>query len=406
MGQGGRLGARRLVAGLCLLGALAVGSPAAAARAEPEAQAAVIGGEATSIQAFPSLTYIQARGKDDRGFSCTGTVIAPRVVLTAAHCVENLDAGGFVAVTDYRLATGFANPVEAKAAKQVRQVSATHVFPEFDPGTLWGDAAILILASPTGAPPIALATGSDSALFEGGARVLLAGWGLLGGGASAPPKWLRTAETTVQSPRTCEHQTRRFYPPYSAEFQLCTRNPPTLATGTCFGDSGGPAIVQRPDASQVEIGITSTGGPGCNPRMPDVFTRTDRLSAWTSAWIAATEAGAPAPTLPRARIPRLAMGSARGFAGSALAGSFGRRFLRARAVEAGCVRIARARVGCDLQWEYGPSIFFGTIAVFYASRRNAVVWDSRLRIRSVNAHCVFSSGHPFRCPVRAERRLR
>ena len=387
---------------LAMLATAAIGPRAASAA--PEAKAAIVGGEAASVLAFPSLTYIQATDSDDRSFACTGTVIAPRVVLTAAHCVENLEAGGYTPASDYAIAAGFADPREAGDANEVLRVSGTHVFPEFDPNTLWGDAAILVLATPTAATPIALAAATDSALFEGGARVLLAGWGLTGGGSSSPPPWLRTATTAVQDPGTCKRRTHGFYRPYSAAFQLCTIDPPTLAAGTCFGDSGGPAIARRPDGSPVEIGITSAGGPGCNPRFPDIFTRADRLSTWALEWVASIEAGARPPALPRARVPQLAKRTAEEFVENTLTGAFGRRFLRARFLRAGCGHTDRAKVRCSLIWRYGPNLFSGTVTVFYASRRNAVIWDSRFRISSVNAHCRLLGSHPQRCPVQTRRR--
>ncbi|HEY4778609.1 MAG TPA: serine protease, partial [Solirubrobacterales bacterium] len=352
-----RLGAPRgrRLALACLLGATLAGllAPGAAA-ADPGAQASIIGGEPAAIPAFPSLAYIQGQTGPHQGFACSGTVISPRVILTAAHCVEDLDVGGYTPASDYGVATGFADPREAKAAKAVLRVASTHVFPEFDPSTLHGDAGILVLSTPTTAPPISLATATDSALYEGGARVLLAGWGLTGGDASMPPKRLRSAATVVQDPHTCRQRTQRFYAPYSAAFQVCTLDPPTLATGSCFGDSGGPAIAQRPDGSAVEVGITSTGGPQCNTRVPDIFTRADRVSTWASEWVAATETGAPPPTGPRALVPRLSLESAKAFVAGTLAHAFGKLFLHASYLRANCQRVERERARCGLVWRYGP----------------------------------------------------
>ncbi|HEX5376769.1 MAG TPA: trypsin-like serine protease, partial [Solirubrobacterales bacterium] len=82
--RGGR-GIAALAALCALLSALVV---PAAATASPGAQASIIHGDVASIAEFPSLAFIAARTGKDEGFACTGTVIAPRVVLTAAHCVE------------------------------------------------------------------------------------------------------------------------------------------------------------------------------------------------------------------------------------------------------------------------------------------------------------------------------
>jgi len=371
----------------------------ALAQADLGARASIIGGEVAAIADFPSLAYIGARTDKSSGFACTGTVIAPRVVLTAAHCVENLEAGGYTPADKYAVAAGFSDPREAKAANTVLDVASTHVFPEFDPATLRGDAGILILSTPTSAPPIALANAADGALYESGTKVLLAGWGLTGGGSLSQPRRLRSAATQVQPPEACKQRSRRFYPPYSPASQLCTLNPPTLSTGGCFGDSGGPAIAQRPDGSAVEIGITSTGGPGCNTRFPDIFTRIDRISTWASEWVAATESGAPPPTLPPLRLPPLSTKSAKSFVSATLLDVFKNRFLRAHELSGGCRRVERAKVQCGLVWRYGPSLYYGTVTVFYVSRRDAVVWDSHYRISALNARCWFRSAHPKACPV-------
>src|SRR4051794_539253 len=178
MKRGRRLWWRRTAAlgTLCALSALLVG-PAGATAASPGARTSIIGGDVATIEAFPSLTYIAAETGKNEGFACTGTVISPRVILTAAHCVEDLTVGGFTPPREYTVVTGRGNPRDDDGGN-VLTVGATHVFPRFDPGPAHGDAALLVLSSPTSAPPIALAGAADGSLYAGGAEVLLAGWGL------------------------------------------------------------------------------------------------------------------------------------------------------------------------------------------------------------------------------------
>jgi secreted trypsin-like serine protease len=92
-----------------LTGVLAPGAAPAAA-AVPAAHASIIGGDVAAIADFPSLAFIVAATGKNQGFACTGTVISPRLILTAAHCVEDLDFGGFTPAPDYKVATGRANP--------------------------------------------------------------------------------------------------------------------------------------------------------------------------------------------------------------------------------------------------------------------------------------------------------
>jgi secreted trypsin-like serine protease len=384
----------------CVLWAT-LAAPAAAQGTGGGAHASIIGGKPASIAEFPSLAFVVAGDGKGGGFSCTGTVISPRVILTAAHCVEDLDAGGFVPAKGFTVVTGFANPYQTSPAERFAVVD-THVFPGFHPGNGHGDAGILILAVPTAAPPIALATAADAALYEGGSPVDLAGWGLARFDSSAAPRSLRTTSAVVQKPSSCATRTRRYYPVYSPAVQMCTSDPPALRTGGCYGDSGGPAIARRADGTAVEIGIVSTGGPRCSTKLPNVFTRTDKVSAWASEWIAAVEQGAPPPN-PSPTLPRLGQDEAVSLVGAALVDGFGERFLRGEVLAAGCARVNRAKARCNLAWRTGRTLFYGQVAVFYAVRRDAVVWDSRYRIRSVGYRCRVLGSKPRSCPVRVHR---
>jgi secreted trypsin-like serine protease len=384
---------------LCaLLALLAV--PVGAAAASPTAHASIIGGDVATIDAFPSLTYIAAQTGKDEGFACTGTVIAPRVVLTAAHCVEDLDVGGFTPATDYAVATGRATP-RRDATGSILQVSETHVFPGFDPGNTHGDAALLVLSSPTPAPPIPLAGAADNALYGGGTQVLLAGWGLTKPTAKSAPETLRTTSTVVLNGAACKRQTKSFNPPYSSALEMCTTDPPDHKNGGCFGDSGGPAIAHRADGTPVEIGITSTGGPNCDTRLPNIFTRVDTVSSWAAEWVAAVEAGGPPPSL-KPRLPSLTRESAEGFVGSLLRTELGNLFLRSRGLQGRCGRLNSTRTKCELAWLHGSKVYFADVTVFYVLKNDAVAWDKHFVFRRVSTRC-YTSDHPQSCSYQTKR---
>jgi secreted trypsin-like serine protease len=395
----GNLRGRALVLALACVALAALALPAAAP-AEPTAQTSIVGGRGGSIAEFPFLSFIEAR-EGEHGFACTGTVVAPRVVLTAAHCVENLDRGGLTPATDYALATGVTSPEEAKP-ENVFRVADAHVFPGFDPGTLHGDAGILILDRPTSAPPLALAAAGDAALYEGGATVQLAGWGLTRANAKAGPSGLRTTSMVVQPPAACKAKTRGYYSPFSPAAQMCTLDVPGKKSGGCFGDSGGPTIGQRPDGTLVELGIISTGGDFCSTKRPNVMTRADLVSTWVGEWIAATESGGPRPVFdPQTPFPLMAKPVAEAFAVSTLSDRFGLRFERAERVAGSCRRVSRSRFKCEIAWIAGRFVYGGVVSPFYVRRDNSVVWDSHFLIRWGTLKCLRANGN--RCPIQSKR---
>lgn len=377
---------------------LALLMPATAAAASGDAQASIVGGRGTTIAEFPSLAYIEAdQGKS--GFSCTGTVAAPRVILTAAHCVEDIERGTFALPGQYAVATGTTSPGKA-LRENVFKVVETHVFPGFDPGSLRGDAAILILDRPTAAPPIALAGAADAGLYAGGAALQLAGWGLTNSRAINPPESLRATTMVVQPPTACKQKTKRFYPEFSSAAQFCALDAPAKKSGGCFGDSGGPGIGQRADGTPVELGIISTGGPFCNPQFPNVLTRVDTVSTWVAEWAAATEAGGPRPNPPIV-LPQMTRSVAELFAVFTLQTQFGGAFERASEVFGSCRRTGRSSGRCEVAFRSGRNLYAGVITPSYVSRQGAVTWQSHFKIEWAVLKCLRKN--PNRCAIHTRR---
>jgi len=377
--------------------ALALALPATAS-AEVAAHASIVNGRGATVEEFPSLAYIEAhQGKT--GFSCTGTVVAPRVILTAAHCVEDLERGGFTPAQQYAVATGTTTP--SKALRQnVFRVLETHVYPGFDPGGLHGDAGVLILDRPTGAPVIAMAGSGDAALYEGGAPVQLTGWGVTKANAKEAPESLRATSMVVQKPALCKQKTRNDRPNYSPALQMCTLDTPTKKSGGCFGDSGGPAIGVRPDGVPVELGVISTGGAFCSTKLPNVLTRVDVISGWVSEWIAATESGGPRPIVdPKTPFPLLTKPVAEEFAVLTLQDHFGSRF--SGRVFGRCRRAGQSRFRCEVSWRSGRNIYGGTVTPFYVRQQDAVTWKSHFRIEWARLKCLRNDAP--RCPIHVRR---
>lgn len=278
------------------LAALALGGALLAlpmpAGASVGARASIVGGTTASGEEWPWAAYVLAANKRGDGFSCTGTVVAPTLVLTAGHCAEDIVSGRKTPAREYAVVTGSAD-IRDSVAQQVSKVRRTIVNPHFNRFKVHNDAALLVLATPTTAPAIALAGPEDAALLAANTPTWIAGWGLAGPlhNLKRTPV-LRRAATYVQRRLYCRNHARLYYPFFNYSSQLCTITPPSFAIGTCHGDSGGPALAFREDGTPVQIGVTSLGAPDCNTRVPDIFTRVDRISGWIAAQIAAA-AGAP-----------------------------------------------------------------------------------------------------------------
>jgi secreted trypsin-like serine protease len=281
--------------------ALALGIVVCALAQAPVATA-VVGGEQAPEGAFPWLAYVL----DVQGryvYQCTGTVVAPSLILTAGHCAQNMRTGVVNRASGYRVATGTVDPVRPGAT--VSTVLGVIVYPWLARRVDNGDAALLVLSTPTKAPAIALASRSEARRFSKGSPAVIAGWGVTSFGQRFPTEALRFASTVVQGPRWCAGNA----PPFYRRSELCAIAPPAYATGACSGDSGGPLLARRPDGEAVEIGIAAHVYGRCSTRRPSVFVNVGSISSWVGTWIRAYRvsppppASAPPPSLPAATTP-------------------------------------------------------------------------------------------------------
>ena len=114
-----------LLAALALFGALIFAATATAGAPNPEATGSVIGGHNTTIAAYPSLAFIEGV-QATAGYACTGTVVAPRVIPTAGHCVEDIESSSIVEPELIAVATGVSNlkKIKPDEVSQVEKVLA------------------------------------------------------------------------------------------------------------------------------------------------------------------------------------------------------------------------------------------------------------------------------------------
>jgi secreted trypsin-like serine protease len=176
------------------------------------ARTSIVGGSPASIASYPWLAYIQYQGPVE-AFSCTGTVVAPRLILTAGHCL--LTGTGKVAVTsNFTVLTGVADLREA-GPQHASGVSQALVFPGYQPSRLLNDAGLLVLSTPVSAPALPLASAADAGLLSAGVPVAVAGWGLTDADPPRAPAVLQEAQSVVKSAGYCQRRMRQMISVYS-----------------------------------------------------------------------------------------------------------------------------------------------------------------------------------------------
>jgi trypsin len=258
---------RNLLAALAFACAVtAVGAPPAAASA-PRARSSIVGGGPANPAQWPYAVAIFRKGH----MHCSGSVIGPTKVLTAGHCVDGFNLANFQVIV------GRPN-LRDPAVGQVIGVSSGRVHPDFEQPGLH-DVAVLNLAQPTSAPPVALATPDQSAaatLPE--SRLRVAGYGATNPfGAHLSPFVKATIEIARTDRRCLKAYTRDLFAPDSMICALGAKRKKAgrfkIHTSACSGDSGGPLVADTPTGS-VEVGTVSFGGALCGlPAAPTVYSK-------------------------------------------------------------------------------------------------------------------------------------
>ena len=204
----------------------------------------IANGQEVSPGQFPFVIYF-----DVEGGTCSGSIIAPRVILTAGHCVWDTEVSDFVDKTKSHIYFG---STEYDYTDDAGEIKGFFVPTQYDPdaASSLGDVALIELAEPipSSIKPVALANAATK--MPAGTTVTVAGWGEMENGKM--PQHLMYTTGTVLSTSECDVLSNAEFD-YDVEVDhFCVGVPQNNMQTTCGGDSGGPYFLVQNGKSPVQ----------------------------------------------------------------------------------------------------------------------------------------------------------
>lgn len=246
---------------------------------------AIVGGQPVASDAtYPWVAAIYTGSNPGTGQFCGGTLVAADVVVTAAHCTDELlnNAAINLPLDPFRVRDPAGLRLKVMVGSRYlgpnrgehRYVSEVREHPNPDV-----DLTALVLEAPVTIPPIGyLDRGDADEIDAAGVTATILGWGNTSEGGNGATT-LQVAQVPIVGDGPCGDAYSDPSWGWTASAMICAGYPDG-GVDTCQGDSGGPMVVRRPNGAWVLAGATSFGQGCARADYPGVYAELRAAAAF------------------------------------------------------------------------------------------------------------------------------
>lgn len=222
---------------------------------------AIIGGVASKSEFQKQNGIVQLIIFTSQGeATCTGTLIARDIILTAAHCVEGDELLG----VDVLFGLDDVNTSEENIIGAKSGAIHPNYNPTDDVTEIWNDIALIKLEkdAPADFQLSRIPLTSNEIHLDQKSKLTLSGFGITSAIINKIGKNSKGKDIIIELPQEGGGSLREVHEipvvGVSLDLKEITLDQRSLR-GACHGDSGGPALLLQDDGTYIQVGVTSRG---------------------------------------------------------------------------------------------------------------------------------------------------
>ncbi|KAL3927084.1 MAG: hypothetical protein SGBAC_013226 [Bacillariaceae sp.] len=203
---------------------------------------------------------------------CGASLIAPGIVLTAAHCSDSDSyINRFVTVGAYQKGGGATTG--AQKSKVIEAIS----HPQYDPTSINYDFSLFLLEdNVTMVSDIVFKINKDDAVPVLGQNLTVIGLGIMGENDDNIPTILQEVDIQMMDHKVCNTD----YNGQVVEETMFCAGVEGGGKDSCQGDSGGPLFIRNENNEHIQVGIVSWGEGCARSGFPGVYARISHVYDW------------------------------------------------------------------------------------------------------------------------------